>query len=152
MIKLSEFDRLDLKLLDGKIVSYYDNLMGAELKGFYKKMTINKVPKIYILKSADEYLYVGMTTQSIAIKLKSGLKANGKNGYHGYKWKDKIDISLYVWSLEKLEKLQAENIEAEIVYLIREKTGFWPLSQNEIHFNNDYPEGKQIAKEILDFI
>ena len=152
MIKLSEFDRLDLKLLDGKIISYHDNLTGAELKGFYKKLTINKVPKIYILKSGDEYLYIGMTTQSIATRINSGLKASGKNGYHGYKWKNKIDISLYVWSLEQLDKLQAENIEAEIVYLIRKKTGIWPLSQNEIHFNNEYPDGKDIAKEILSYV
>jgi hypothetical protein len=42
-----------------------------------------------------------------------------------------------------------EGIEAELVYLVRSKTGRWPLFQNEIHFNNDnHEKTKEIALRI----
>jgi hypothetical protein len=48
-----------------------------------------------------------------------------------------------------LTKIEIESIEAELVFLIRQKTGLWPLTQNEIHFNNDFSGGKVFAKKIF---
>jgi hypothetical protein len=44
--------------------------------------------------------------------------------------------------------LQIENTEAELVFLIRQKTGRLPLHQNEIHFNNEYIDGRILAEEL----
>lgn len=41
-----------------------------------------------------------------------------------------------------------EAIEGELVYLIRNKFGYWPKFQNEIHFSN-CDGAKEIAMEIL---
>ena len=48
-----------------------------------------------------------------------------------------------------MNKEQIENIEAELAFLIRTKTGKWPLNQNEIHFNNKFDNGKEIAEKML---
>ena len=47
----------------------------------------SKQPKIYVVKSKDDLLYVGYASQSLITRLSQGFRAAGKNGYHGYKWK-----------------------------------------------------------------
>lgn len=107
--------------------------------------------KIYIVTDTDneKALYIGITQSSIRNRLRSGLSAKGQNGYHGYKWKHFPTVNLFVWCFKELNKDQIENIEAELAFIVREKTGMWPHSQNEIHFNNCYiPTGKLMADEI----
>jgi len=95
--------------------------------------------KLYVVMEGQDFHYVGITNTSIATRLRTGLKASGKAGYHGYKWKShSTQLTLLVWSFPHKKKefrLQLETIEAETVYLIRSRTGNWPLSQNEIHFH-----------------
>lgn len=122
--------------------------------------------KIYILKNADEYLYVGKTKQKIGTKLQQGFRSykndsagNRKAGYGGYKWikeyitKDEV-LELFVFDLgNSRTDNQTEAIEAEIVFEIRNTTNKWPLCQNEIHFYNDFEDfkdAKDVAKAILD--
>jgi len=116
-------------------------------KKFLKSSITNKLPKIYIIKHKSEIIYVGITTQSIVNRLRYGFTANGKNGYHGYKWKslDEIDLLVYLFA-NSSEKIEA--IEAEIVYHVRSKTGFWPKYQTEIHFHNATQKEKDVAHEI----
>ena len=46
-----------------------------------------------------------------------------------------------------------ESVEAELVYLVRNKTGKWPKNQNEIHFNNfEIEKAKQVAEKIYKVI
>lgn len=144
MYKIDDFDRLDLTLNNGKITSIVDTLTGATLKSFHQRLTQPKVAKLYILKEKIKYLYVGTTMQSLTTRMRYG-----KSGYHGYKWKDKEKVELYVWCFDGLDKIQIESIEAEFVFLIRKKTGHWPLTQNEIHFNNQFAGGKVFAEKIL---
>jgi len=144
---LSDYDFLELTINENKITSYLDIFTGGSMKGFHQRLTI-KIPKLYIIKENLEYLYIGTTIQSITSRLRYGLNANGKGGYHGYKWKTKEKVILYVWRFEELDMHQVENIEAELAYLIRQKTGKWPINQNEIHFNNDYDDGKVLAFEL----
>jgi|SRR5436190_16125796 len=144
---LNDFDHLELILNNNEITSYLDILSGISLKAFHSRLT-TKIPKLYILKEGNEYLYVGVTAQSITSRIRYGLKANGKAGYHGYKWKTKERVQLFVWRFEDLKMHEVENIEAELVYIIRQRTGKWPLHQNEIHFNNDYQEGKSLSEEL----
>ena len=125
---------------------------------FEYPVTKVKTPKIYIVQHSNKIVYVGYAGQPIANRLRGGLVANGKNGYHGYCWKkyDEVTLRIFVFepfqgdqSKDKEHKLFVEAIEAELVFKVRNETGNWPESQNEIHFNNYQPiEVKLIAEEI----
>lgn len=134
---------------------------------FQAPVTARNCPKIYILQIPPHHpetenrgriLYVGYTGQSVSLRLGYGFRADGSNGYHGYKWRnlDKLTISVFVFdpftgdeAKDNAHKLFVEAIEAEIVYLIRNKTGRWPEFQNEIHFNNiNLERTNKISKEI----
>lgn len=116
---------------------------------FNSSVTNNKTPKIYIIQKDGEILYVGYAGQPIANRFRGGLNPKGVKGYHGYKWKDcdKVTATIFVFDafngneeIQKKQKKFVEAIEAELVYLVRSKTGVWPSCQNEIHFNNESPE------------
>lgn len=144
-----DFDKLTLTLYENKISSIVDNTNGNVLKFFHKRLAKKNTSKIYIIKEDNQFLYIGMTTQPLSTRFRYGFKADGRNGYHEYQWRTKESVQLYVWCFEELDKKQIENIEAELAFLIRKKTGKWPLNQTEIHFNNDFDRGKEIAKMIL---
>ncbi len=143
---------------DKRIISKKD--IEGKITNFKHPITAQRVPKIYILKQNEELVYVGYASQSIGTRLGQGIRANGGNGYHGYKWKQTEELQLLVFVFSQQLKgkkndadkpyiLLAEAIEAELVYLIREETGKWPRFQNEIHFNNENLEkAKEIAAEI----
>jgi hypothetical protein len=121
---------------------------GTKIEHFISPDT-KRVPKIYIVMHDWEICYVGITSQSISSRLRIGFIDNGHYGYHGYKWKDKIDrADLLIWVFDKGTNI--ESIEAELVYFIREKTGRWPKYQMEIHFHQEVTEEeRQIARSIL---
>ena len=131
---------------------------------FKKPVTLNKTPKIYILKREVEIVYIGYASQSIGVRLGQGIRAAGLNGYHGYKWKQVDELELFVFVFEQEIKgskhqddkpfvLLAEAVEAELVFKVRGKTGKWPEFQNEIHFNNEKRElAKGIAAEMYEKI
>jgi predicted GIY-YIG superfamily endonuclease len=148
---LEKYISLNLKIRDNKIDKIFDLTTSKELKSFFKPLTENKY-KLYVLKKGYEFLYVGITKQSLRNRLRFGFNAKGENGYHGYKWKDLINVKLFVWTFQNYTETQLENIEAELAYLIRKKTNNWPLYQNEIHFNNKFEKGKEIAKKIFELI
>ncbi|MBL7789350.1 MAG: GIY-YIG nuclease family protein [Chitinophagales bacterium] len=133
------------------MISILDLVKGTNNTKFYEPLTNNRY-KVYIIKSKDKVLYIGATKSSIRRRLYEGLRAKGVGGYSGYKWKNYSSVILFVYTFNNLVKLEAESIEAELVYLFREKTGYWPECQNEIHFNNEYSNGKLIAKKIYDQI
>jgi hypothetical protein len=119
---------------------------------FSSPLTKNKVPKIYVIKIDGEVVYIGFTSQSVTSRLNYGLKANGKNGYYGYQWRNKTDeVELLVFVFDKLltgnkdldkkDREFVEAIEAELVYQFRSQNGEWPKYQNEIHFNNSDRKG-----------
>jgi hypothetical protein len=145
----SDFDKLTLTIFENKISSFLDKSSDLFLKSFHKRLTKKNVSKIYVIKHESDFLYVGTTTQSLSSRFRYGLKADGKNGYHGYKWKRKESVDLYAWCFDTLSKIEIENIEAELVFLIRTKTGKWPQKQNEIHFNNEFDNGKGIAEKMF---
>lgn len=139
----------ELKIKNGKIESKKDI---SDINNKEEKFNKNNLAKLYLLRDSEFYQYVGTTFQPIKKRLKQGINANGKNGYHGYKWKTKSEIELIVWTFEGFNKIEIESIEAELVFLIRKKYGKWISSQNEIHFNNEFAFGKVIAKEIFEYL
>ncbi len=127
---------------------------------FTKPVTNSKQPKIYIIQNGKDIVYVGYASQSIGSRISGGLKANGKNGYHGYGWKklDMVTLTVFVFepfvgvkNADIKHRLFVEAIEAELVYLVRGNTSKWPEHQSEIHFNNRrLDEVKALAKEIYE--
>ena len=96
-------------------------------------------------------LYVGVTVQSISSRLRIGMKATGKGGYHGYMWREKNDtLRLYIWWSKELKPKDMESIEAEVAYLYRKETGRRPADQSEIHFHETNRYHRESAKAIID--
>lgn len=108
--------------------------------------------KLYVLKNSKEIYYVGVTSLSMSSRLRSGYRAKGEHGYHGYKWIGKISrAELLVWCFTKSRRSRAEAIEGELVYLVRNRTGRWPKYQMEIHFHPDVSaKAKRIAETLAD--
>ncbi|MBU1179723.1 hypothetical protein KJ885_02165 [Patescibacteria group bacterium] len=141
--------------LDEKKIKNLEMLLPQhqKLKTFISPATLNKVPKIYLIRYKSKVIYVGITAQSISNRLRYGLNAQGKNGYHGYKWKKiKEPLRLCIYTFKNDTEERVEAIEAEIVYLIRNKTGAWPEYQTEIHFHNATESEKKIAERIYNEI
>ena len=143
------YNYYELNLLDKKIV---------EIRELFNEKTINTLKqednerdsyKIYIVRNKSFFLYIGTTKQPLLSRIKSGLLADGKNGYHGYKWKNEETVELFVYNFKGLVKEEIESIEAELVSNIRVEYGKWPLFQNEIHFNNNFDFGIVIGRDII---
>ncbi len=151
MNKIENHISLELRFKENEIINILDLNSKKNLKSFTKPLT-EKGYKLYIIKNDKKFLYIGITRQSLRNRFRYGLKADGKNGYHGYKWKGVKCVQLFVWIFENYNETQLENIEAELTYLVRNKTNVWPLFQNEIHFNNEFKNGKKIALQIFKLI
>jgi hypothetical protein len=112
-----------------------------------------RVAKLYIVSRDNWPIYVGITVQTMRARLRIGFTATGESGYHGYAWRRLFkDAVLDVWcpvlSTGPLTPRDAETIEAEIVFLVRQ-SGQWPLFQTEIHFHESSAEHRRIAAEIM---
>lgn len=81
------------------------------------------------------------------------MKANGKNGYHGYAWRhNNKSATLNVWchmDAEDRSVADIETVEAEVVFLIRQHLNQWPASQTEIHFHPSKAKHRKAAKTIF---
>lgn len=125
---------------------------------------------IYVIKNSNEILYIGEAKSNLKKRITRGFVAyrfwkrneQARNGYKGYKWIEMFDQKESGKTLEKLSltcflfdeshnenRVFIEAIEGELVFLIRNQTGQWPLFQNEIHFNNEHPKSKSIAQKIF---
>ncbi len=113
-----------------------------------------EVPKIYIISIGKKPLYVGETKQRVKERLRRGFNAIGEHGYYGYDWRrnfqsSDVDVWLQVEGDTKTKR-EIEIVEAEVVYLIRQKYGQWPAHQTEIHFHQSQPTHREIAQDIID--
>lgn len=120
---------------------------------FSAPATIRGVAKLYTLSQGNTLLYVGIASQPMSSRINSGLKAKGKNGYHGYKWKTiRSNIILRIWTVKKgttfISLAEMKAIEAEVAYICRNTSKQWPTHQNEIHFQQSGPEHRAIAEKI----
>ena len=143
---VKDYQKYRIMFKDRKIASIEMN--GHKVKSFTQPVTKNKLPKLYVVKYESKVIYVGVTSQSIRNRLRYGLEADGKHGYHGYKWKHLSEVDILIWCLPQgLDCIEA--IEAELVYLIRQRIGKWPKYQMEIHFHETSDGETQTAKEIF---
>ena len=109
----------------------------------------SKLPKLYVVTAAGDIIYVGITKQSMRPRLRLGWQETGQKGYHGYPWRHHhTEATLDNWyqmmpaAISSL--LDIETVEAEVVYLIRQK-GQWPAYQTEIHFHASSDEHRAVA-------
>lgn len=124
---------------------------GRQITHFVAPDSESGVQKLYAVKEGEDICYVGITSQPMSSRLRIGFIDDGHYGYHGYKWKDKLEqAELLVWTFPDTARDSVEAIEAELVYYIREKTGNWPKYQMEIHFHRASEEERHIARVILD--
>jgi len=112
----------------------------------------SSLPKLYVVTVDEAPIYVGTTRQSIRRRLRLGWTAKGESGYYGYQWRHHYnEVALDLWCNvdppEQSPMLDAETIEAEIVFLIRQK-GQWPPHQTEIHFHPSSPDHRRTAEAI----
>lgn len=148
MIKLQKY-QYELFLKNGKLAKVLDYLTKMNIDKFEFPLTSDQY-KVYVLCEKKTILYIGTTKDSIRNRLRNGLKANGKGGYHGYKWKNLSRVTLFVWCFEDFDQVQIESVEAELALIVRNKTKKWPEYQNEIHFNNNFrPTGQLIAEKLF---
>lgn len=125
----------------------------AEGKPRFSGLASQKVSKLYVISREKWPIYIGVTVQKMGTRLRLGFTANGESGYHGYAWRKLFkEAALDVWcpipTSGRLTPRDAETIEAEIVFLVRE-SGQWPLFQTEIHFHESNADHRRIAAEIM---
>lgn len=124
--------------------------------GFSAPASSKKIPKLYSIYDDKVLHYIGITSQSMSTRLRFGLKAAGKNGYYGYKWKHIQKLYMSVWTVSNCNDEDAyralESIEAETVFLYRKRHKRWPESQHEIHFHNNETLNWRVPMEIINHI
>ncbi|HMN41779.1 MAG TPA: hypothetical protein PKE29_13110 [Phycisphaerales bacterium] len=119
----------------------------------FSGLATRRTPKLYLVGQDHWPIYVGMTRQSMNTRLRMGFTATGESGYHGYAWRRTCTAAwLDIWCLADdavpPTVRDAETVEAEIVFRIREK-GQWPEHQTEIHFYPSNDEHRRIADHIM---
>lgn len=122
---------------------------GEQGRGFLPSDVLGKLPKLYVVKHGGEVCYVGITKQDIRTRLRYGLNAKGENGYWGYKWRGLDEVELLIWTFPESEIGNVEAIEGELVFLIRQNTGRWPLYQMEIHFHPAATESEKVVAQAI---
>ena len=145
-MEVKNYRRYRLRLKNREITSV--ELFGSRLRSFVDPDTKRGLPKLYVVKSRLDVVYVGQTTQSIRTRLRQGLKAKGEGGYYGYMWRELDRVEILVWCFSNRDKEYVETVEGELVYLHRKRKGKWPERQMEIHFHNASADETRLAEAI----
>lgn len=149
-MKLSTPQNYELHLIDD---GPYRLSTGGAICRFSKPASVSRHPKLYTVTADDKLIYVGVASQSMSSRLALGFRANGRGGYHGYKWKNlRRGFVLSVWTAEyqggTATIRDLETIEAEVAFLCRQESGQWPQFQHEIHFYPSLMIHREAAKKI----
>jgi len=146
---INKFNRYRIQIIDSACRCIEVN--GQQTAHFIAPDTESGLQKLYVVKDSKQICYVGVTSQPMSSRLRIGFADTGHYGYHGYKWKDKLEhAELLVWAFPDRGKDSVEAIEGELVYLLRHKTGRWPKYQMEIHFHPDASDKeKEIAETLV---
>jgi len=120
----------------------------------FRDLATSHLPKLYVVSVVEKPIYVGITKQPMRNRLRFGWTAGGHAGYYGYPWRNKFsEVNLDIWFHTDAPKdgsmLHLETIESEIVFLIRHRSGQWPMHQTEIHFHPSEQSHRNIASEIV---
>jgi hypothetical protein len=142
-------DRYHLTVPSGRFsvkAALGDNRLSARASG--------RGSKLYIVHDRGLPVYVGITKQPIAARLRYGWSASGKHGYHGYAWRHALkSVGFDIWYCSNAGADGSsdilETIEAEVVYLHRTHFGQWPRFQTEIHFHRSSGTHRKLARHVM---
>lgn len=146
-VELGNYNRYRLRFKDKEISSI--EMGRQETNRFVSPDNQNKLPKLYVIRSRAKAIYIGQTTQAMRTRIRYGLRAKGKTGYYGYKWKDLAEVEVLVWCFPDKSVQYVEAVEGELVFLVRKHTGRWPEYQMEIHFHNASENEIEVAEAIF---
>jgi hypothetical protein len=146
MVEVTNYRKYRIKLKDRRIVAIEMN--GQNVKTFNEPDNRSKLPKLYVVKSGSEVIYVGQTTQNMRTRFRQGLQAKGITGYYGYMWKDLPQVDVLIWDFPGKSNEFVEGIEGELVFLFRSRKGKWPEYQMEIHFHNVSKDDRRLIEAI----
>jgi len=133
-------------------------------------MRSKKFPCIYAFIYKNKIIRVGEGSQGYS-RIRSGLnqpltkikKGNKKatQNYYAYRWRVKyknrtLNLVLFKIKQPNLKTNYAiqkwrRSVEAEITYELRQTSGHWPTSMNEIHFDESYRNRKNVQEEVDSF-
>lgn len=150
-MQLPPHQQFALKMLPRRRYSVGE--VSNKYSGFVRPAT-KRCPKLYVVLQGQEIHYVGVTNSPMASRLNAGIKAKGKGGYYGYRWrKIKAPLQLLVWSFpsERGGRFirELETVEAEFAFHVRKVLKRWPCSQTEIHFYTATPGHLAAVKRIF---
>lgn len=148
-MKLNDPHDYELKLSGGA----YELLRDSKSVRFQSPVSTRGIAKLYTLSDMAGLIYVGIAQQPMASRLGYGFRANGKSGYHGYKWKVlEGTFRLSIWTAMDedtyVARRELETIEAEVAFLCRSASGQWPAHQHEIHFYQSEAKHRYAAVKI----
>ncbi len=151
-MKLIEHQEYFLKIQDNYS---YELSQNRDVCKFSSPSTVQGIAKLYTVTQGKTLIYVGITKQAMSSRLNYGLKAKGKSGYYGYKWKNiRSNLKLNIWAGKSQNDFipfnDMEIIEAEVAYLCRHLSSQWPKHQNEIHFHQSKLSHQRLALEIYE--
>jgi hypothetical protein len=149
-MKLNEPQDYKLNLNPG---GAYELSTASGVVSFSSPASTRGVAKLYTLSHGGKLIYVGIAQQPMSSRLNYGFKADGKGGYHGYKWKHlSHQLSLSIWTAsvggDYVPLREMETIEAEVAFLCRKLSGQWPEFQHEIHFYASQSHHREAAERI----
>jgi predicted GIY-YIG superfamily endonuclease len=113
----------------GRIRPY--RLDGTSAETFVAPASTNGPQKLYVVSRRGAFCYIGVTRRPVATRIREHLASD-----YGPSWKDLRDVDLFVLPLAGLDDINAEGVEAELVFLVRLRKDRWPSHQNEIHFRH----------------
>ncbi len=142
LLRLAPPQQYTVQLYDGG--GYSLRWDGARCK-FSAPASTRGTAKLYTISRNRKLVYLGIAEQPMSSRLSYGFKANGKGGYHGYKWKILRDpLELSVWTASGAETdatlRELQTVEAEVAFLCRQQSGQWPEYQHDIHL---YPSSER---------
>jgi len=149
----------DPNLLDKEDVQYLFRISSVEKEEHGSDLESGQA-KIFIIKSGNEYLYVGYASGSMFTRLSKGLADSLGKAYvkEGEFESDELDLFVFEFSLlADYSKTETRNhyqsIQSELIYLIKSQTGNWPTLQKQLNVSNDnQEEAREVAEEIFEII
>jgi hypothetical protein len=152
MLKLCAPQEFEVELTDSG--SYFLRREGKACQ-FSAPASTEGVAKLYTVADEGTLLYVGIATQRMSGRISLGLRAMGKGGYHGYKWRHlRHPLALTIWTALLSDAgapiRELETVEAEVAYECRRHSEQWPAFQHEIHFFPSNAAHRQAAAHIYE--
>lgn len=137
---------------------YRKSILCEKQTSKFSGLMTSKKPKLYIFSRDGKPLYVGATVQSMSARLSLGWKDN-ESGYYGFQLRhegSEVDLDVWVDTDPVQPRINGrrsgsdiETVEAEVVYLLRHRTGQWPAFQTEIHFYQSADRHREQAETVL---